>query len=230
MEQFSGLFLNACRYCPDIWHVSQSPAFFKAMHTDTFLISQRMVKYLLLLLKGYYTFRNTMQGTWYFHAILSECFFTTLCTLFTGISVCPRGYSCTNQHDQYKPHTSESASTISATTTTTAAATTTTTTTAGWYDIIHCTIHGQYPDTAYKHDVWSRGPVVNGNHGNTASNIVCSTCSNYNNTSGHRYPYFLFYFFPNFIRCVHSPGSVFTNHSLEHSLSYSPDFFIFRSI
>ena len=33
-------FLYPCRYCADFWHVSQSPAFLKAMHTktDTFLI------------------------------------------------------------------------------------------------------------------------------------------------------------------------------------------------
>ena len=43
MEQFSRLFfLYPCRYCADFWHVSQSPAFLKAMHTktETFLILQ----------------------------------------------------------------------------------------------------------------------------------------------------------------------------------------------
>ena len=37
---FQTFFLYPCRYCADFWHVSQSPAFLKAMHTktDTFLI------------------------------------------------------------------------------------------------------------------------------------------------------------------------------------------------
>ena len=38
---FRTFFLKACRYSADFWHISQSPAFLKAMHTktDTFLIS-----------------------------------------------------------------------------------------------------------------------------------------------------------------------------------------------
>ena len=37
---FQTFFLYPCRYCADFWHVSQSPAFLKAMHTktETFLI------------------------------------------------------------------------------------------------------------------------------------------------------------------------------------------------
>ena len=58
---FPDFFLYPCRYCAYFWHVSQSPAFLKAMHTktDTFLSSSRMIKFLLLLLKGYFTSRNT---------------------------------------------------------------------------------------------------------------------------------------------------------------------------
>ena len=32
---FQTFFLYPCIYCADFWHVSQSPAFLKAMHTET---------------------------------------------------------------------------------------------------------------------------------------------------------------------------------------------------
>ena len=38
MELFPDIFLYPCRYCADFWHVSQSPAFLKAMHTKTVLV------------------------------------------------------------------------------------------------------------------------------------------------------------------------------------------------
>ena len=34
-NSFPDLFLYPCRYCADFWHVRQSPAFLKAMHTKT---------------------------------------------------------------------------------------------------------------------------------------------------------------------------------------------------
>ena len=65
-NSFPDFFLYPCRYCADFWHVSQLPVFLKAMHTktDTFLLSERMIKYLLLLLKGHYTSRNTCSRYW----------------------------------------------------------------------------------------------------------------------------------------------------------------------
>ena len=46
-----------------------------------------MVKYLVLRLKGYYTSRNTYSrfGTWYCHAILSECLFNFFFLHHTGL-------------------------------------------------------------------------------------------------------------------------------------------------
>ena len=34
-NSFPDFFLYACRYCADFWHVSQSAAFLKTMHTKT---------------------------------------------------------------------------------------------------------------------------------------------------------------------------------------------------
>ena len=35
MNSFPDFFLYACRYCADFWHISQPPAFLKAIHTMT---------------------------------------------------------------------------------------------------------------------------------------------------------------------------------------------------